>query len=94
MTTQMVRAGSRQTTTKPLNSNTTDLSTGRLAWRVMLEQLRDTVEALRAVEYADLDSELVAEILMIEAEHLSLRAGVLTRLEQAVDSFLDTAEVQ
>ena len=60
----------------------------------MLEQLRDTVEALRAADHPELDSELVAEILTIEADHLDLRTEVLTRLEQAVDAFLDPTEAQ
>ena len=60
----------------------------------MLQQLRDTVEALRAADHPELDPELVAEILTIEADHLDVRTGVLTRLEQAVDAFLDAADPQ
>ncbi|MXX25655.1 MAG: hypothetical protein F4Z82_09475 [Caldilineaceae bacterium SB0668_bin_21] len=60
----------------------------------MLEQLRDTVEALRAIDHPELDAGLVAEILSIEADHLDLRAGVLVQLEQAIDAFLRTAEAQ
>lgn len=60
----------------------------------MLEQLRDTVEALRAADYLELDAGLVAEILSIEADHLDLRAGVLAQLEQTIDAFLRTAEAQ
>lgn len=58
----------------------------------MREQLQDTVEALRAAEYPDLDAGLVAEVLRIERDHLDLRSGVLVRLEQAVDAFLREAE--
>ena len=58
----------------------------------MLEQLRDTVEALRAADYPKLDSELVAQVLAIEADHLDLRAGVLTELERAVDAYLRVSE--
>lgn len=60
----------------------------------MLEQLRDTVEALRATDHPELDAGLVAEILSIEADHLDLRAGVLVQLEQAIDAFLRPAEAQ
>ena len=60
----------------------------------MLDQLRDTVEALRATDYPELDAGLVAEILSIEADHLDLRAGVLLKLEQAIDTFLRAAEAQ
>ena len=58
----------------------------------MREQLQDTVDALRATEYPDLDAGLVAEILRIERDHLDLRSGVLVRLEQAIDAFLREAE--
>ena len=58
----------------------------------MHEQLQDTVEALRAAEYPELDAGLVAEILAIEETHLIVRTGVHSRLEQAVDGFLHAAE--
>ena len=63
-------------------------------WRTTTsrEQLQDTVDALRATEYPDLDAGLVAEILRIERDHLDLRSGVLVRLEQAIDAFLREAE--
>lgn len=60
----------------------------------MVEQLRDTVEALRAADYPELDAGLVAEMLSIETDHLDLRTGVLAQLEQAIDAFLRTAEAQ
>ncbi len=60
----------------------------------MHEQLQDTVEALRAAEYPELDAGLVAEILTIERAHLDRRSRVLVRLEQAIDAFLHKAEAQ
>ena len=60
----------------------------------MHEELQDTVEALRAAEYSELDPGLVVRILTIEREHLDLRAEVLVRLEQAIDAFLRNAEAQ
>ena len=60
----------------------------------MHEQLQDTVEALRAAEYPELDAGLVSEILTIERAHLDLRSGILVRLEQTIDAFLRDAEAQ
>ena len=55
----------------------------------MQEQLQETVEALRADEFPDLDADLVAAVLDIERRHLHQRSEVLTRLEQAINAFLD-----
>ena len=60
----------------------------------MHEELQETVEALRAAEYPELDAGLVVKILTIEGRHLDLRSDVLVRLEQAVDAFLRNAEAQ
>lgn len=60
----------------------------------MHEQLQGTVEDLRSTEYPELDSELVAEVLRIERDHLNLRSEVLVRLEQAIDAFLREAKTQ
>ena len=60
----------------------------------MSEQLQDTVEALRAAKYGDLDAGLVAQILQIERDHLDQRSDVLVRLEQAINAFLDEAETR
>ena len=60
----------------------------------MHEQLQETVEALRVVEYHDLDAGLVAKILEIERDHLDRRSEVLDRLGQAIDTFLDEADTK
>lgn len=62
--------------------------------RTVHEQLQDTVEALRATKYPDLDAGLVAEILTIERQYLDRRTGVLPRLVQAIDAALLQAEEQ
>ena len=58
------------------------------------EQLQDTVEALRAEEYPELDAALVADIMKIEGLHLNARGRVHIRLEQAIDAYLREAKAQ
>ena len=60
----------------------------------MHEQLQATVEELRLKGFPHLDPELVTEILDIERDSLDARAGVLNRVEQAIDAALASSDTQ
>ena len=56
--------------------------------------LMDTVETIRADDYAELDAALVAQLLQIERDQLDLRLEVHAKLGKAIDAFLSRSEAK
>ncbi len=57
------------------------------------EDLKATVEELRAARFPSLPSSLVDTILETEAEHVEDRGPALRKVERAIDAFVSGPEV-